>query len=107
MNIHPGLIAFDGFLHGLPTPAVVRKGGLYQPINFCVLVPKPCKTRKFSIQLNVFPMSLVFVTAPFLVQKALKTPKSSFFRVRRQMWCLNLQIRSVSAENRLQQIPAR
>ena len=30
------------------------------------------------------------------------TPKSSFFRVRRQNWCLSLQIRSVSAENRLQ-----
>ena len=27
------------------------------------------------------------------------TPKSSFFRVRRQKWCLSLQIRSFSAEN--------
>ena len=38
--------------------------------------PSPCKTAKFSIQLNVFPMSPVFVTAPFLVQKALKTANS-------------------------------
>ena len=40
------------------------------------LVPKPCKTAKFFNQLNVFPMSPVFVTAPFLVQKALKTANS-------------------------------
>ena len=29
-----------------------------------------------------------------------KNPKSLFFCVRRQKWCLSLQIRSVSAENR-------
>ena len=52
-------------------------------------------------------MSPVFVTAPFLVQKALKTatPKSSFFRVRRQMWCLSLQIRSFSVEIAVLWIP--
>ena len=49
---------------------VVRKEGLYHPI------PKPCKTAKFFNPLNVFPMSPVFVTTPFLVQKALKTANS-------------------------------
>ena len=52
---------------------VVRNVCLYYPINFRIWVPKPCKTAKFSNQLNVFPMSPVFVTTPFLVQKALKT----------------------------------
>ena len=55
---------------------VVRKDCRYQPFNFRFLVPNPCKTAKFSNQLNVFPMSPVFVTAPFLVQKALKTTNS-------------------------------
>ena len=58
---------------------VVRNVCLYQPINFRFLVPKPCKTAKFSIQLNVFPMSPVFVTTQFLVQKALKTVNSEKF----------------------------
>ena len=84
--------------------AVVRKGCLYQPNSFGFLVPKPCKTAKFFNPLNVFPMSPVFVTTPFLVQKALKTTNSEkcVFRVRRQMCCLGLQIRSFSAENLLQ-----
>ena len=43
---------------------------------FGFLVAKPCKTAKFFNPLNVFPMSPVFVTAPFLVQKALKTENS-------------------------------
>ena len=55
---------------------VVRNVCLYYPINFRIWVPKPCKTAKFSNQLNVFPMSPVFVTTPFLVQKALKTANS-------------------------------
>ena len=46
-------------------------------INFPIWVPKPCKTAKFFNQLNVFAMSPVFVTAPFLVQKALKTANSA------------------------------
>ena len=71
------------------------------PILFRFLVPKPCKTAKFSNQLNVFPMSPVFVTTPFLVP----TPKSAFFRVRRRKWCPSLQVRSFSAENRLQTSP--
>ena len=68
------------------------------------MVPKPCKTAKFFNQLNVFPMSPVFVTTPFLVQKALKTANSEkfVFRVRRRKWCPSLQVRSFSAENRLQ-----
>ena len=54
--------------------SVVRNVCLYYyPINFRIWVPKPCKTAKFSNQLNVFPMSPVFVTTPFVVQKALKT----------------------------------
>ena len=60
---------------GIPT-SVVRNVCLYYPINFRIWVPKPCKTAKFSNQLNVFPMSPVFVTTPFLVQKALKTANS-------------------------------
>ena len=55
---------------------VVRKEGLYHPINFRIWFPKPCKTAKFFNPLNVFPMSPVFVTTPFLVQKALKTANS-------------------------------
>ena len=55
---------------------VVRNVCLYYPINFRIWVPKPCKTAKFSNQLNVFPMSPVFVTTPLLVQKALKTANS-------------------------------
>ena len=54
--------------------SVVRKEGLYHPINFRIWFPKPCKTAKFFNPLNVFPM--VFVTTPFLVQKALKTANS-------------------------------
>ena len=53
------------FKNGMATSlsgGVVRNVCLYYPINF-----------KFSNQLNVFPMSPVFVTTPFLVQKALKT----------------------------------
>ena len=85
-------------------PLVVRKGCLHQPNSFGFLVPKPCKTAKFFNPLNVFPMSPVFVTTPFLVQKALKTANSEkcVFRVRRQKCCLGLQIRLFSAENRLQ-----
>ena len=68
------------------------------------MVPKPCKTAKFFNPLNVFPMSPVFVTTPFLVQKALKTANSEkcVFRVLRLLCCLGLQIRSFSAENLLQ-----
>ena len=58
------------------TLTVVRKGCLYYPINFRIWVAKPCKTAKFFNPLNVFPMSPVNVTAPFLVQKALKTANS-------------------------------
>ena len=49
-------------------------------------------------------MSAVFVTTPFLAQKALKTANSEkcVFCVRRQKCCLGLQIRLFSAENRLQ-----
>ena len=60
-----------------PRAAVVRNIGLYTPNYFGFLVPKPCKTAKFFNQLNVFPMSPVFVTTPFLVQKALKTANSA------------------------------
>ena len=60
----------------MPLFRVVRNVCLYYPINFRIWVPKPCKTAKFSNQLNVFPMSPVFVTTPFLVQKALKTANS-------------------------------
>ena len=69
-----------------------------------VLVPKPCKTAKFFNPLNVFPMSPVFVTTPFLVQKALKMGNSEkrVFRALRLFCCLGLQIRSFSAENLLQ-----
>ena len=60
-----------------PQHLVVRNIGLYTPNYFGFLVPKPCKTAKFFNQLNVFPMSPVFVTTPFLVQKALKTANSA------------------------------
>ena len=84
--------------------SVVRKEGLYHPNSFGFSVPKPCKTAKFFNPLNVFPMSPVFVTTPFLVQKALKTANSEkcVFRVRREKCCLSLQIRLFSAENLLQ-----
>ena len=59
--------------------ANVRKGSLLHPINLGFLAPKPCKTTKFSIQLNVFPMSPVFVTAPFLERFLLKTANSEKF----------------------------
>ena len=59
-----------------PEPAVVRNVSLYYPNWFGFLVAKPCKTAKFFNPLNVFPMSPVNVTAPFLVQKALKTENS-------------------------------
>ena len=52
---------------------VVRNTGLLHPINFRCLAEKPCKTAKFSVLLNVFPMSPVDVTAPFWVEKVLKT----------------------------------
>ena len=55
---------------------VVRNVCLYHPNSFGFLVPKPCKTAKFFNPLNVFSMSPVFVTTPFLVQKALKTANS-------------------------------
>ena len=58
------------------TQGVVRKGCLYYPILFRIWFAKPCKTAKFFNPLNVFPMSPVNVTAPFLVQKALKTANS-------------------------------
>ena len=57
-------------------PEVVRNVCLYHPNSFGFLVPKPCKTGKFFNPLNVFSMSPVFVTTPFLVQKALKTENS-------------------------------
>ena len=41
--------------------------------------PKTLQNSKFFNQLNVFPMSPVFVTTPFLVQKALKTANSEKF----------------------------
>ena len=59
--------------------AVVRNVCLYTPNYFGFLVSKPCETAKFFNQLNVFPMSPVLVTAPFLVQKALKTANSEKF----------------------------
>ena len=79
---------------------VVRKEGLYPPNSFGFLVSKPCKTAKFFNPLNVFPMSPVFVTTPFLVQKALKTANSEkcVFRVLRLLCCPGLQIRSFSSE---------
>ena len=49
---------------------VVRNIGLYYPFIF-VLSRKTLQ--KFSILLNVFPMSPVDVTAPFWVEKVLKT----------------------------------
>ena len=61
---------------GLRAQTVVRNVCLYYPNSFGFLVPKPCKTAKFFNPLNVFPMSPVNVTAPFLVQKALKTENS-------------------------------
>ena len=66
--------------------------------------PKTLQNSKFFNPLNVFPMSPVFVTTPFLVQKALKTANSEkcVFRVRREKCCLGLQIRLFSAENLLQ-----
>ena len=87
-----------------PARAVVRNVCLFPPNSFGFLVAKPCKTAKFFNPLNVFPMSPVFVTTPFLVQKALKTENSEkcVFCVRRQKCSLGLQIRSFSAENLLQ-----
>ena len=81
-----------------------KEKGKNQPNSFGFLVAKPCKTAKFFNPLNVFPMSPVNVTAPFLVQKALKTANSEkcVFCVRRQKCSLGLQIRSFSAENLLQ-----
>ena len=66
--------------------------------------PKTLQNSKFFNQLNVFPMSPVFVTTPFLVQKALKTANSEkcVFRALRQKCCLGFQIRSFSSENRFQ-----
>ena len=89
---------------GFGGAGVVRKECLYPPINFRIWVSKPCKTAKFFNPLNVFPMSPVFVTTPFLEQKALKTANSEkcVFRVLRQKCCPGLQIRSFSAENLLQ-----
>ena len=86
------------------TDLVVRTGCLYHPNSFGFLVPKPCKTAKFFNPLNVFPMSPVFVTTPFLEQKALKTANSEkcVFRALRLLCCPGLQIRSFSAENLLQ-----
>ena len=91
-------------LYSTYSTEVVRKDCLYTPNSFGFLVPKPCKTAKFFNPLNVFPMSPVFVTTPFLVQKALKTANSEkcVFSVRRQKCCLGLQIRLFSAENQLQ-----
>ena len=57
-------------------PPKSRQTCLVNPNSFGFLVPKPCKTAKFFNPLNVFPMSPVFVTTPFLVQKALKTANS-------------------------------
>ena len=56
--------------------ALVNEPKLCHHGSFGFLVAKPCKTAKFFNPLNVFPMSPVFVTTPFLVQKA---PKSAFF----------------------------
>ena len=83
---------------------VVRNVCLYYPNSFGFLVPKPCKTAKFFNPLNVFSMSPVFVTTPFLEQKALKTANSEkcVFRALRLLCRLGLQIRSFSAENLLQ-----
>ena len=83
---------------------VVRKGCLYYPINFRILVKKPAKTTKFRPKNACHQRCHRFVTAPFLEQKALKTANSEkcVFRVLRRMCCLGLQIRSFSAENRLQ-----
>ena len=83
---------------------VVRNVCLYYPNSFGFLVAKPCKTAKFFNPLNVFPMSPVFVTTPFLVQKAQKTAnsESAFFRVLRLLCCPGLQIRSFCSENRFQ-----
>ena len=58
---------------------VVRNVCLHTPNSWGFLVPKRSKTAKFFNQLNVFPMSPVFVTTPFLVQKALKTANSEKF----------------------------
>ena len=69
---------------GFSNAPVVRNIGLYYPINFRFWVEKPCKTAKFSILLNVFRMSPVFVTAPFLVEKVLKTANSEKFVFSRQ-----------------------
>ena len=63
-------------LRALEALRVVRNVCLYHPNSFGFLVPKPCKTGKFFNPLNVFSMSPVFVTTPFLVQKALKTENS-------------------------------
>ena len=65
--------------------------------------PKTLQNSKFFNQLNVFPMSPVFVTTPFLVQKALKTANSEkfVFLCQTSKWCPSLQVRSFSAENRL------
>ena len=83
---------------------VVRKGSLYYPINFRFLAKKRSKTAKFRPKILCHQRCHRFVTAPFLEQKALKTANSEkcVFRVLRQMCCLGLQIRSFSAENRLQ-----
>ena len=77
---------------------VVRNIGFSHPlvwISLGFLVQKPCKTAEFSILLN--PLR-------FWCKKCSKrpTPKSSFLRVRRQVGCLSLYIRSFSVKNRLQ-----
>ena len=102
--VQPPIVRRTGGFKKRMTTIVVRNISLYHPNSFGFLVPKPCKTAKFFNPLNVFPMSPVFVTTPFLVQKALKTGNSEkcVFRVLRLFCCLGLQIRSFSAENLLQ-----
>ena len=115
MRSDPGIFNFVKWLRvgeeACPTleqakAGVVRKGCLYYPNSFGFLAFKPCKTAIFSNQLNVFLMSPVFVTTPFLVQKALKTVNSKKFVSDVKKWCLSLQVRSFSAENRLQTFAA-
>ena len=83
---------------------VVRNVCLYYPILFRSLAKKRSKTAKFLRKILCHQRCHRFVTAPFLEQKSLKTENSEkcVFRVRRQMCCLGLQIRSFSAENRRQ-----
>ena len=86
------------------TPRYALSSKEYQLIVTLLFGEKPCKTAKFFNPLNVFPMSPVNVTTPFLVRKALKTANSEkcVFSCPASKVRPGLQIRSFSCENRFQ-----